>query len=170
MALHDDLLEQAHHLASREPRKPRQASLRRAVSSAYYALYHLLVHEAALKIGPPKPTGLRHRIRRAFAHADMKDVCKQFAQGNVQNLAGATQGLIAPPVQQELSAVAGAFVELQEERHRADYDLSTPLIRVDVLQQIRTASQAFADWRKIRNSENARVFLTAILLQKKWSR
>jgi uncharacterized protein (UPF0332 family) len=41
----DDLLEQALHLAKREKKKPRQASLRRAVSTAYYALFHLLIHE-----------------------------------------------------------------------------------------------------------------------------
>ncbi len=43
MAFHDDLLEQANHLARRERGRPRQASLRRAVSSAYYALFHLLI-------------------------------------------------------------------------------------------------------------------------------
>ncbi len=46
MSLHDDLLEQAKHLANREPRRPKQASLRRAISAAYYALFHLLVDEA----------------------------------------------------------------------------------------------------------------------------
>jgi len=43
LALPDDLLAQAKHLASKEPKRPRQASLRRAISGAYYALYHLLM-------------------------------------------------------------------------------------------------------------------------------
>ena len=43
MTVHDDLLAQALHLASKEPRRPRQASLRRSVSASYYAVYHLLV-------------------------------------------------------------------------------------------------------------------------------
>jgi hypothetical protein len=43
----NDLLEQARHLANREPRRPKQASLRRAVSTAYYALFHLLSIETA---------------------------------------------------------------------------------------------------------------------------
>jgi hypothetical protein len=38
MSFADDLLEQAYHLANRESKKPKQASLRRAVSTAYYAL------------------------------------------------------------------------------------------------------------------------------------
>jgi len=46
MPFADDLLEQAHHLATREAGEPKQASLRRAVSTAYYALFHLLIDEA----------------------------------------------------------------------------------------------------------------------------
>jgi len=39
MSLHADLLDQAEHLAQLDQRRPKQASLRRAVSSAYYALF-----------------------------------------------------------------------------------------------------------------------------------
>jgi len=46
MTFAKDLLEQANHLARREQRKPKQARLRRAVSTAYYAVFHLLVAEA----------------------------------------------------------------------------------------------------------------------------
>ena len=46
MAYPEDLLEQANHLARREPKRPKQASLRRAVSTAYYALFHLLIGQA----------------------------------------------------------------------------------------------------------------------------
>ena len=41
MTFPDELLEQAHHLANRERKRPRQASLRRAVSSAYYARFSI---------------------------------------------------------------------------------------------------------------------------------
>ena len=47
MPFPNDLLEQARHLANREPKRPKQASLRRAVSAAYYALFHLLAAETA---------------------------------------------------------------------------------------------------------------------------
>ena len=49
MSFPDDLLEQAYHLANREPESPKQASLRRAISTAYYALFHMLVDEAVGK-------------------------------------------------------------------------------------------------------------------------
>ncbi len=42
MSLHADLLDQAEQLAHLDPRRRKQANLRRAISSAYYALFHLL--------------------------------------------------------------------------------------------------------------------------------
>ena len=49
MPFPDDLLEQAYDLAQKEPANPKQASLRRAVSTAYYSLFHLLIDEAVSK-------------------------------------------------------------------------------------------------------------------------
>ncbi len=46
MAYHVDLLQQAKRLAHLEPKKPKQASLRRAVSTAYYSFFHFLITEA----------------------------------------------------------------------------------------------------------------------------
>ena len=66
MSLHHDLLEQAKHLTGRERGRPKQASLRRAVSTAYYALFHLLVDEATrCWSSDPK---LRRLVGRAFSH------------------------------------------------------------------------------------------------------
>lgn len=41
-----ELLEQAGNLARREPRRPKQASLRRSISASYYSLFHFLIEEA----------------------------------------------------------------------------------------------------------------------------
>jgi hypothetical protein len=63
MPFAEHLLEQAEHLAKRERNRPRQASLRRAVSTAYYALFHLLIHEATQNW---KRAAQRHLLARAF--------------------------------------------------------------------------------------------------------
>src|SRR5208282_4642032 len=68
MPLANDLLEQAYHLAKREPKRPRQASLRRAVSSSYYALFHLLVSEATRNW---KQAHQRPALGRYFEHGKM---------------------------------------------------------------------------------------------------
>lgn len=123
MSFHGDLLRQARHLANREPRRPRQASLRRAVSTAYYALFHLLTHEAVqlLLVGRGREP-LRFSLARAFSHASMKTVAAGFARNDVSpKIVG---GLNGQPIQPELANVAGAFVDLQQARHEADYDLS----------------------------------------------
>ena len=70
MSLHGDLLEQAVHLAQVDTRRPKQANLRRAVSSAYYALFHLLAAEASSLY--VKDAGLASRINRTLNHAEMK--------------------------------------------------------------------------------------------------
>jgi uncharacterized protein (UPF0332 family) len=82
LALHHVLLEQATHLATRETKKPKQASLRRAVSAAYYAIFHLLVADGAKRLSPTNPAGLGPLIQRAFSHGDMRAVCKGFADGH----------------------------------------------------------------------------------------
>jgi hypothetical protein len=99
----------------------------------------------------------------------MKEVCKQFAAG-IGGLRSGTQNLITAPLESALSAVARAFVDLQEERHRADYDLSSLFNRVDVLQKVALAEQAFTDWSTIRGAQNAGVFLAALLMQRRWNR
>ncbi len=178
MTLHHDLLDQAAHLATRETRKPRQASLRRAISAAYYALFHLLVADGARRLSPAKPDGLRALVQRAFNHGDMRNVCKGFADGHeaaVRNRQPgqpppATRRLITLPLDLRLFSVAQTFVDLQELRHEADYNLDRQWRRLDVLSTVRIARQAFADWSAIRATPTAAVFAAALLLQKHWGR
>jgi uncharacterized protein (UPF0332 family) len=165
MALHDDLLEQAAHLASRERKKPRQASLRRAVSAAYYALFHLLAAEGARNFVPSQPPGLRAQVGRAFSHDGMEQVCKQFAAGAASERAAQ---LLQGPIEPDLKAVAQAFVFLQRARHEADYDVGTTFNRVDTLQNIERARAAFRSWQQVRSNPNSLIFLAALLLQKNW--
>src|SRR5258708_8316828 len=70
MGYADDLLELAQLLANLEPTNPRQACLRRAVSTAYYALFHLLISEATLNWGRLE---LRSELGRIFEHGRMKN-------------------------------------------------------------------------------------------------
>ena len=44
--MHDDLIALAKKIAELDPNRPRQANLRRAVSTAYYAVFHYLIDEA----------------------------------------------------------------------------------------------------------------------------
>lgn len=165
MSLASDLLEQAEHLARREPRRPRQASLRRAISTAYYALFHLLIEEAtgALVARPE----LRARFARAFEHGEMRGASAAFANPQPARLMTLTGGAAVP---QGVQDVAAAFVELQEARHEADYNVDRTFTRLDSTNLVAQAARAFVTWGTIRSDPVARTYLAALLLWKKWSR
>lgn len=165
MSLANELLAQAKMLAANEPRRPKQASLRRAISAAYYALFHLLIDDASRVMCASQPPGLRALLRRAFTHADMKKVCEQFRQASPPKK---LQGLLSPHLSPDLVAVARAFVDLQQARHSADYDVSKDFTRAGVLSLIKEAERAFLAWNANRNTPDARVFLTALLVNERW--
>ncbi len=167
MFLPNDLLEQAQFLVLREPRKPKQASLRRAVSTAYYAVFHLLAASAAAQASPATPAGLSERIQRAVEHGAMKDAAKRFESGNLPDH---IRSLIANPLPAQLIAIAQNFIRLQEERHKADYDLATRFERARAQDAVALAVQSFADWEMIRNTDEARVFLASLMFWKLWSK
>lgn len=164
MSLQGDLLRQARNLANQEPRRPRQASLRRAVSAAYYSLFHLLVDEAtAMMFGR---AGSRRRFRdvlaRSFSHSSMAAACRSFAGAN---LPVAIASVVAPlSIPDDLQTVATAFRELQEERRRADYNRAAPFYKAEVLDLLQDAADAVDAWHRVRSDEAARLFLMALPL------
>ena len=168
MALHDDLLEQAEHLARLDKvGPPRQANLRRSVSTAYYALFHLLIAEA-VSLLPARPIALRQQASRSFSHDEMKRVCSGIASGNPEK----TTALIMSPLKfsSPVRAVASVFDDLQDALHRADYDVFWRFTRSEALRLLFLTRLTFAMWRRVCTNEEAKVFLVALMLQKKWSR
>ena len=166
MALHDDLLAQAGQLASRERTRPKQASLRRAVSAAYYALFHLLTWEATGLIA--KDDRLRQLLVRTYGHAEMLKVSKKFADGTWPAAFDPVKPAIRLP--QALQDVAAAFVVLQQARHEADYDLAKTYTRSETRELVALARQAFQAWKRMRKDDAARVYLSCFLLWEAWSK
>ena len=153
------LLEQAKHLARRERKRPRQASLRRAVSTAYYALFHLLVHEATLNW---KRAEQRALFARFFEHGKMKGAserqwrdCNRYLNSKPTPSPGPALDFIV-----KLGRVANAFVEAQQLRHAADYDNSITWRRTEVIELITLVDDAFQSWHAIRA---AQAFLISLL-------
>ena len=164
MSLHRDLLAQATHLASKEPKKPKQASLRRAVSVAYYALFHFLIDESSrfLVSGSSNDRRkLRDAIARSFAHAQMKNTSQAFAGR------GGHPWKDLFPVPPDLATIAQTFVDMQQERHEADYDLSRKFVRSEVLALIVRAQYAVDRWPAVAASEASRAYLIGLLVNTK---
>jgi hypothetical protein len=166
MALAGDLLSLAKFLVNPHPDLPERASLRRAVSTAYYSLFHLLIDEAAGQFFDV-PEKLRAIVQRAFNHSDMRKLCEEMARPVPKNSLG---NVLAEPINAKLRNVAKTFVELQDSRHLADYDVSEPFDAIRARLLLDRAEEAFSDWEDEKDSTNAKVFLAALLLNRHWKR
>ena len=159
-----DLLAQARRLVHSDPRRPRQTSLRSAVYSAYYALFHLLVGEAVRVVIPGKAGQVRHLRRtlsRCFEHRTMASAARAFA-GQGKSAWVGNAGAIPP----ELAEVARTFVDLQEARHLADYDKLGPrFTRSASIARVAQCERAFTAWASVRSTTAARAFLLALLFK-----
>jgi uncharacterized protein (UPF0332 family) len=159
MAYHDDLLQQALRLVHNEPRNPKQASLRRAVSAAYYALFHLLISEAAANWNR---ANLRAALGRAFDHGNMKAASNCIQDTRQFPFPGENPRVVA-----DLRSVAKTFAQLQEKRHIADYDNTTFWTKTEALSQVKSAEQAFDTWKPIRNQQIAQACLVSLMVKKR---
>jgi hypothetical protein len=153
MALPDDLLEQAFLLLNKESKNPKQASLRRAVSTAYYALFHLLIQEASANWSHKD---MRDHLARAFEHRTMNDACKSAENS-------AYEASVSPQVVAKLRSVARAFRELQHQRHLADYSNATKWDRIRASAKVNQCKTAFSDWKSIRSEYVAQRYLVSLL-------
>jgi uncharacterized protein (UPF0332 family) len=158
----DHLLEQARHLAHRERKRPRQASLRRAVSTAYYALFHLLISAATLNW---KRVDERALLARFFEHGKMR-AASERQRGECSRFINSAR---PPAAEAELNCmrhlhlVAEAFIEAQQQRHAADYDNARQWNRADALSLILQVESAFESWRAIRDEPAAHAYLISLL-------
>lgn len=114
-------------------RKPRQADLRRAISSAYYAVFHELARTCAdALVGATKakrPNKAWVEVYRGLEHGKAKDAC-----GGASNIA----------FPQGIKDFADAFKQLQTARHSADYDPMVRISKVEALGFIALAEDSIA--------------------------
>lgn len=159
----DHLLEQADRLMA-APRSgaPRQADLRRAISNAYYAVFHALVTEAADDF-----VGRTHRdnpryalLYRSVDHKRLRELCEIASKATLPKKYSKYEP--AGGFGSDLIALAIAVVDLQEKRHLADYD---PLFRAaaaDVALDISKARTALARFRGASRAQR-RAFLSLLV-------
>jgi len=159
----EHLLQQAERLVQPQSAgPPRQADVRRAISGAYYAVFHALLAAAADEaVGVTKRGTAEYALAyRSINHAWVKTLCQAVASGSITGKVGALtpEGGFGTNV----SATATAILALQERRLEADYD---PLLRVktaDALLAVRTARSAIRRLAKAPASKRKR-FLALLL-------
>jgi uncharacterized protein (UPF0332 family) len=158
----DDLLMLAGRLSRPMPRRGslQQVFLRRSVSTAYYALFHLLIDQAVENWKGSQAVQLG--LQRAFEHRNMRDISEQVWKGSWRGWSRPRPFLLP-----ELRDVAKSFVELQEAQHQADYDNSKLWTLTEVGAKVAAARTAFQNWQQIRSHPAANEYLLALLVGKR---
>ena len=135
-------------------RNPTQADLSRAVSTAYYAVFHTLARQCADLLAGPVRRGDRTawaQVYRSLEHGFAKKACLTAS---------------APDFVPDVIAFASVFAHLQERRHEADYD---PVARVAVEEASELIIQAEEAIESFAGAPRAarRAFAIHVLLKKR---
>lgn len=165
MSYSDRLIEQARQLIAVDPRRPRQAKPPCAVSSAYYAVFHEIIDQAVTGFmgGAAADDELGHRVRRAFDHKKILHASKWFAARRDVDMPESLRFLFEA-IPADLRRFCEALADLQEERHRADYDLWRDFARPEAQRLVDAAEGAMEAIRHVRGEKATIAFLWACLL------
>ncbi len=160
MGIAEELLTLAGRLANPAPSEQEQASLRRSISTTYYALFHLLVQEAVQSWNGSATA--RFGLERKFEHKIMKDVSNSVLRNSWRGWSTPS-----PVVPAKLEAVARVFAKLQESRQQADYDNARIWESTEAQAIVTEAETAFANWAKIKTHPAANEYLLSLLIGNK---
>lgn len=155
MSLADDLVDVAKQLLPSGRGRPHRATLRRCISTAYYAAFHALSEEVAT----PYQGEANTPARRLLEHGAARDVLHTIAvQRTVPWLSG------QPQCDQCLVQFAEDYEQLQLARHDADYNTGYSPTKEDAKTAIQRAERALAGLRQARISCDAQLQAVCIAM------
>lgn len=148
-----DLIKTAKELAGSGDGKPRQSNLRRATSTAYYALFHALARCCADSlVGGPSAQRSKpawRQVYRALEHGFSKNACQHGAISRFP---------------QEIQDFANMYVQMQDKRHTADYDPDAKSFKSAVMNDIAAAEVAIDDFTST-SLKDRRAFAAFVLFK-----
>ena len=160
MDLVDDLLTHAGRLAvDGKHSGTEQIDFRRAVSAAYYAVFHLLTMTAAESWA----VGMeRHRFARLFEHGKLRNAFLALPRKLKERL-GSNASHDDQKTADTLAAVAKEFVALQQDRNSADYDNSRVWSYTEVEDVIERAGELYFRWNSVSRTPLAESYFIDML-------
>lgn len=170
MPLADELLDHASRLLA----APLVADIacRRAVSASYYAVFHLISAAVAAQASPQEPEGLRGRCQRALEHSAMKNAMARFL--TPESVKRLSEEVAVPcAFSRDIETIARTFRYLQDERHLADYDVVDAERKVSLswaADSLNKAELLFEAWDRAQATNEAKVFLAAVIFSNKWAK
>ena len=130
--------------------------MRRALSTAYYSLFHTLAKCCAdLFVGDSPATRSNpawRQVYRALEHKFCKSACKNKT--------------ILALFPKEIEDFGNQFVSMQQIRHLADYDPTTIYAMTEVLTAIDSCEQTIADFANAPESDR-RAFAAHVLFKRR---
>lgn len=135
-----DLIGSARILArSSRSRRPKQSDLKRALSTAYYAVFHQMCRNGAdCLIGTASADRSNSAWQQAYRAIDHGFATKQCKDRRIMR-----------KFPNDIQDFGNCFVDLQLERHRADYDPAATFARTDVITWIDAADVAIRAFRAV---------------------
>ncbi|MCA8906400.1 MAG: hypothetical protein KDA49_18190 [Rhodospirillaceae bacterium] len=153
-----DLIQAAKDLAEAGKGKPRQAHLRRAVSTAYYAIFHCLAQACADMMiggsGADRSQPAWRQVYRALEHGAAKSACQNSR--------------VVKKFPKDIDDFASVFVELQGKRHLADYDPNVRYYKSSVKADISAAEDAIKQFTAVARKDR-RAFAAHVLFRQRTS-
>ena len=134
--------------------RPRQADLRRALSAAYYAMFHTLARCCADTLVGATPASRSRsawiQTYRALEHGHAKNQCVRSAKMD--------------RFPQGVRDFSEGFVKMQRLRHISDYAPDTNFSRSDVLQMVNDAESDISGFVAV-PAQDRRAFSVYVLLR-----
>ena len=143
---------------------PRQVDLRRAISAAYYAVFHAVLTAVADElVGKTKRNSPEYRLAyRSLNHRRLRELCDDVRKSTPSPKIAAYAPIGG--FGSEIRALATAVVELQQKRHDADYDPRDRVKTADALLAIRTGRSSVDRLARAGEIERKR-FLTLLMFE-----
>jgi hypothetical protein len=137
--------------------------LRRAISTAYYALFHAITRAAAENALPGASESEQNAFTRHFAHSAIKQACGWINGGTPPEA-------IAPTVDRlradaSITAIAATFIALNQAREDADYNHDADITRPTALGLIHRSENAVKIVEADAGSDEFRSFLGLLSLK-----
>jgi hypothetical protein len=138
----EKLLDTAERLVPREAERgrPAYADHRRAISTAYYAVFHAICDRVAKTIFPDADEAFLNQIRRWVRHGDIKEVSMWVSQlegrqsgSPPRHIAALLKGGSGTHVDAYTLTIADGFLVLNDKREQADYDHEAVFTRAETL-------------------------------------
>ena len=159
----DHLFEQARRLASPPSTgAPRQVDLRRAISSAYYGVFHFALAAVADEVvgKAQRNSSLYTLVYRSVDHRGFKELCVEVKKPILPSRFSAY--LPRNGSGENIQAFATAAVDLQERRHTADYNPQSRFKASEVELAIGLAESAVRRFQRA-NASRRKIFLTLLI-------